>query len=97
MEVNVPISGAGLVKSISSQAASNAPSIFKEIIGATVSVIKPLVNLIGIHLPYQGYVIVASIVLAVTLYYLHKMTIEILKAFLVGIIIAVVLHLVGLI
>jgi len=56
-----------------------------------------LFSLIGIHLPAGGYTIVALFALGATIYYLNKMAWGILKAILIGVAVAIVLSMLGLI
>lgn len=69
----------------------------RSVISTVATMIRPLLEFIGIHLPAQGYIIVAIFVVSVVLYYMQKITVEILKAILMGVVAAVVLHMLGLI
>lgn len=82
--------------------------IVKPLLGSYASSIKTLLkgladllagvlSFIGIHLPQQGYMIVALVVLVAALYHLQKMTFELLKALVIGVIIAILLHIAGVI
>ncbi len=56
---------------------------------------KSVLGYFGIVLPESGYMVVAAFALGALAYYLHKMTWGILKAVLIGVVVAVVLSMVG--
>lgn len=60
-------------------------------------VLEPLLSFFGISLTPTGYVVVAAFTLAAILYSLHKMTWNVLKALVVGVIVAMLLSEFGII
>lgn len=66
-------------------------------LSAIASLLKPILSTFGIALTPTGYIIVATFVLAAILYSLHKMTWNVLKALLVGLLIAILLSKFGII
>lgn len=65
------------------------------LLNALALLFKSVLEYFGIVLPASGYVIVAAFALGALAYYLHKMTWGMLKAVLIGIVVAVVLSMVG--
>ena len=69
----------------------------KSLISVLAEILKGILSTIGISLPPQGYIIVALSVLVALLYSMHRMTMELLKALVIGVIIAIVMHILGII
>ena len=69
----------------------------KSLLSSLASILKVLLSAVGITLPPQGYIIVALSVLIAFIYYMNKMTVELLKALVIGVVLAIVLHMLGVI
>ena len=65
------------------------------LLNALALLFKSVLGYFGIVLPASGYVVVAAFALGALIYYMHKMTWGILKAILIGIVVAVALSMVG--
>lgn len=91
----VPIDAQQITQDITVQIFSTPQEAVRQIISALAAVLERILTTFGIQLPPGGYAIVAIVVLAALIYSLHKMTTTILKAIVVGVILAIALHILG--
>jgi len=69
--------------------------LFMSIISAIAAIVEQILKPIGIVLPHSGYVVVGVFVLAALLYSIHKTTWTLIKAVVVGVIVAIILSAIG--
>lgn len=91
----VPIDAQQITQNITAQIFSTPQEAVRQIISALAAVLEGILTAFGIQLPPGGYAVVAIVVLAALIYSLHKMTTTILKAIVVGVILAIALHILG--
>ena len=90
-----PIDVQQITQNFTAQIFSTPQEAINQIIAALAAMLKGILTAFGVQLPPSGYVVVATVVLAALIYSLHKMTTTILKAIVIGVILAIVLHMIG--